>query len=197
MEDRIQLERRGLEPNEVEHLNLDNIKAKRITGLSDEYKALKTLSMINVGLTSLEGLPNLPALKHLDLSDNKISKDLERLENCPSLTHLNLAGNNIIEIESLRPLASLRNLVSLDLFNCEVANVEKYRESVFKMLPALKWLDGYDKNDVDEEELTDDNNSYSGGGENEEDEEEDDAKPGLAYLDSSEVLQVQLLLLSI
>lgn len=54
MEDRIQLERRGLEPNEVEHLNLDNIKAKRITGLSDEYKALKTLSMINVGLTSLE-----------------------------------------------------------------------------------------------------------------------------------------------
>lgn len=72
------------------------------------------------------------------------------------------------------------------------------------MLPALKWLDGYDKNDVaeeseneDEEELTDDNNSYSGGGENEEDEEEDDAKPGLAYLDSSEVLQVQLLLLSI
>lgn len=79
-------------------------------------------------------MPNLPALKHLDLSDNKISKDLERLENCPSLTHLNLAGNNIIEIESLRPLASLRNLVSLDLFNCEVANVEKYRESVFKVL---------------------------------------------------------------
>lgn len=38
----------------------------------------------------------------------------------------------------------LDNLKSLDLFNCEVTNLNDYRDSVFKLLPQLTYLDGYD-----------------------------------------------------
>lgn len=41
----------------------------------------------------------------------------------------------------------LDNLKSLDLFNCEVTNLNDYRESVFKLLPQLTYLDGYDMED--------------------------------------------------
>lgn len=36
---------------------------------------------------------------------------------------------------------------SLDLFNCEVTNLNGYRESVFNLLPQLTYLDGYDAED--------------------------------------------------
>lgn len=41
----------------------------------------------------------------------------------------------------------LDSLKSLDLFNCEVTNLNDYRESVFKLLPRLTYLDGYDLED--------------------------------------------------
>jgi len=41
----------------------------------------------------------------------------------------------------------LDHLKSLDLFNCEVTNLNDYRESVFKLLPQLTYLDGYDMED--------------------------------------------------
>ncbi len=46
----------------------------------------------------------------------------------------------------------LANLKSLDLFNCEVTNAEDYREKVFELLPNLKFLDGYDKDDNEAED---------------------------------------------
>lgn len=41
----------------------------------------------------------------------------------------------------------LDHLKSLDLFNCEVTNLNDYRESVFNLLPQLTYLDGYDMED--------------------------------------------------
>ena len=41
----------------------------------------------------------------------------------------------------------LPNLKSLDLFNCEVTNLEEYREKVFEMLSQISFLDGFDQND--------------------------------------------------
>ncbi len=48
---------------QIEDLNLDNCRATQIVGLTDEYVNLTSLSLINVGLTTLKGFPNLPALK--------------------------------------------------------------------------------------------------------------------------------------
>jgi len=55
----------------------------------------------------------------------------------------------------------LGNLKSLDLFNCEVTNAEDYREKVFDLLPNLKYLDGYDRDDQEAEDDEDEGSGIS------------------------------------
>jgi Leucine-rich repeat (LRR) protein len=150
LEERIKLELRDRKPAEVEDLILDNSKATKLEGLTEEFTGLQTLSLINIGLTSLDGLPKLAQLRSIDLSDNKIDGGLEKLvESCPQLYHVNLCANKIKEIETLVPLKKLSGLNALDLFDCEVTRKENYREKVFETLPQLKYLDGFDINDVE------------------------------------------------
>lgn len=58
----------------------------------------------------------------------------------------------------------LPRLKSLDLFNCEVTTLDDYRVSVFKLLPQITYLDGYDPED---REVSD---SDAEGGDEDEDE---------------------------
>lgn len=164
---------------------LDNCRSNegKIEGLTDEFEELEFLSTINVGLTSVANLPKLNKLKKLELSDNRISGGLEVLaEKCPTLTHLNLSGNKIKDLSTIEPLKKLESLKSLDLFNCEVTNLNDYRENVFKLLPQLTYLDGYDKED--KEAPDSDAEAYVGLDDDEDDEDEgeeeydEDAAPG-------------------
>lgn len=156
MENRIDLERRGRSKDQIQELNLDNCRSTSIVGLSDEYRNLEILSLINVGLTSLKGLPSLLELRKLELSDNRISSGLDNLSRTPNLTHLSLSGNKIKDLDSLHPLAKLVNLKCLDLFNCEVTTEKDYRSKVFQLIPQLKFLDGTDKDGKEEMEESDD-----------------------------------------
>lgn len=190
METRIDLERRGRKPSEIIELNLDNCRATSISGLTEEFSSLVTLSLINVGLTSLKGLPPLPALKTLEASENRISGGLECLHVCPELQYINLSGNKIKEISALAPLNELKHLKSLDLFNCEVSSTENYRDEVFKTLPNLKYLDGFDANDEEaesDEEITGEGDEDTGGEES--DDEEDASELGVEYLNSSAAME--------
>ncbi|XP_008524301.1 acidic leucine-rich nuclear phosphoprotein 32 family member A isoform X2 [Equus przewalskii] len=181
-------------PSQVKELVLDNCRSNegKIEGLTDEFEELEFLSTINVGLTSVANLPKLNKLKKLELSDNRISGGLEVLaEKCPNLTHLNLSGNKIKDLSTIEPLKKLENLKSLDLFNCEVTNLNDYRENVFKLLPQLTYLDGYDRDDkeapdsdaegyvegLDDDEEDEDEEEYDEDAqvvEDEEDEEEEE-----------------------
>lgn len=49
----------------------------------------------------------------------------------------------------------LPNLKSVDLFNCEVTSLEGYRGKVFELIPHLKYLDGFDRDDQEAEESED------------------------------------------
>ncbi|NP_001398080.1 acidic leucine-rich nuclear phosphoprotein 32 family member A isoform 2 [Mus musculus] len=173
----------------VKELVLDNCKSieGKIEGLTDEFEELEFLSTINVGLTSISNLPKLNKLKKLELSENRISGDLEVLaEKCPNLKHLNLSGNKIKDLSTIEPLKKLENLKSLDLFNCEVTNLNAYRENVFKLLPQVMYLDGYDRDnkeapdsDVegyveDDDEEDEDEEEYDEYAQLVEDEEEED-----------------------
>merc|ERR1711893_178740 len=117
MEKRIELEKRGRPAEEIKELNLDNCRATQIEGLTDDFVNLESLSLINVGLTTLKGFPNLPNLRKLELSDNRIPGGLNNMSGCPKLTYLNLSGNKIKDIETLEPLKSFSELKNLDLFN--------------------------------------------------------------------------------
>nr|XP_033775921.1 LOW QUALITY PROTEIN: acidic leucine-rich nuclear phosphoprotein 32 family member A [Geotrypetes seraphini] len=176
MKKRIHLELRNRTSSDVKELVLDNCRSNegKIEGLTDEFEELEFLSTINVGLTSVANLPKLIKLKKLELSDNRISGGLEVLAaKCPNLTQLNLSGNKIKDLSTIEPLKKLENLKSLDLFNCEVTNLNDYRENVFKLLPQITYLDGYDR---DEKEAPDsDTEAYVEGlDEEEEDEDEED-----------------------
>ncbi|XP_014050379.1 acidic leucine-rich nuclear phosphoprotein 32 family member B isoform X2 [Salmo salar] len=160
--------------DKVRELVLDNCRSNegKIEGLTAEFVNLEFLSLINVGLISVSNLPKLGKLKKLELSDNRISGGLDVLaEKLPNLTHLNLSGNKLKDISTLEPLKKLDSLKSLDLFNCEVTNLNNYRESVFKLLPQITYLDGYD---VEDREATDsDGEVDDDDGEDEDVEEED------------------------
>ncbi|NXB13801.1 AN32A protein, partial [Rhagologus leucostigma] len=174
-------------PFQVKELVLDNCRSYegKIEGLTDEFEELEFLSTINVGLTSVANLPKLNKLKKLELSDNRISGGLEVLaEKCPNLTHLNLSGNKIKDLGTIEPLKKLENLKSLDLFNCEVTNLNDYRENVFKLLPQLTYLDGYDRDDKEAPD-SDAEGYVEGLDDEEEDEDENVFKllPQLTYLD--------------
>lgn len=86
----------------------------------------------------------------------RISSGLNYLETSPNLVYLNLSGNKIKDLDELKPLESFKNLSVLDLFNNEATSVENYREKIFAMLPSLKYLDGFDCNDVEAPSENDD-----------------------------------------
>ncbi|XP_065169851.1 acidic leucine-rich nuclear phosphoprotein 32 family member A [Atheta coriaria] len=151
MEKRIELERRGKNPEDIKELNLDNCRSTTIVGLTDEFCNLESLSLINVGLTSLKGFPKLPNLKKLELSDNRINNGLNLLCTSAKLTSLNLSGNKIKDLDTLEPLKEFKHLRTLDLFNNEATSIENYRDKIFKMIPNLKFLDGYDAEDCEGE----------------------------------------------
>lgn len=182
---RIQLELRNCTPSNVRHLVLDNCRSNegKIEGLTDEFEELEFLSAINVQLRTVANFPKLNKLTKLELSDNRISGGLEVLaEKCPNLTDLNLSGNAIKVLSAIEPLKELGTLKSLDLFDCEVTNLNEYRDNVFKLLPQLTYLDGYDKDD--KEAPDSDTEVYAEGLDDDEDDEDDeeeydeDAAPG-------------------
>lgn len=118
---------------------------------------------------------------------------MDNLINCQSLTHLNLSGNKIKDIEILAALAKISSLTNLDLFNCEVTKDVSYREKLFKLIPSLKYLDGFDQNDQEEEldgeNETDDDDEDDENDDDDDEEDEDDedeeGEVGLSYLQKS------------
>ncbi|XP_033253608.1 acidic leucine-rich nuclear phosphoprotein 32 family member A-like isoform X2 [Drosophila miranda] len=162
MEKRIELERRARKANQITELNLDNCRSTSIVGLTDEYTALESLSLINVGLTTLKGFPKLPNLKKLELSDNRISSGLNYLTTSPKLQYLNLSGNKIKDLETLKPLEEFKSLAVLDLFNNDATKVDNYRDKIFKMLPSLNFLDGFDCNGEEAQSEGDDDEEVNG-----------------------------------
>jgi hypothetical protein len=140
---------------EIQELLLDSCKSKEIVGLAGhKFEAVNHLSFIGCELESLDGLVELPSVRVLDLSENKIT-NLEKIPEClPNLYHLNVCGNPIDCIEQLTPLNKLTNLKALDIFDCPLSEQDDYRNLVFETIPNLKFLNGFDINDEEADDLS-------------------------------------------
>uniref|UniRef100_A0A8D3C303 Acidic leucine-rich nuclear phosphoprotein 32 family member n=1 Tax=Scophthalmus maximus TaxID=52904 RepID=A0A8D3C303_SCOMX len=163
----------------IVELVVDNSRSAdgEVEGLTDEFSTLEFLSMVNVGLNSLSKLPSLPKLRKLELSDNNLSGSLETLsEKCPNLTYLNLSGNKIKELSNVEALVNLKNLQSLDLFNCEITSLDDYRESVFELLPQVTYLDGFDHEDNEAPDSEDEDEGGTGSGRSDDEDEDEYAE---------------------
>ncbi|KAM8999143.1 acidic leucine-rich nuclear phosphoprotein 32 family member E isoform 2-T2 [Sarcophilus harrisii] len=173
----------------VTELVLDNCHSVNgeIEGLNDTFKELEFLSMVNVALTSLARLPSLSKLRKLELSDNIISGGLEVLaEKCPNLTYLNLSGNKIKDLSTVEALQNLKSLKSLDLFKCEITNLQDYRESIFELLQQITYLDGFDQEDNEAPDSEEEEDDEEDDNDEDEDEEEDEAGPPGGYEEEEE-----------
>uniref|UniRef100_A0AC34QL48 Acidic leucine-rich nuclear phosphoprotein 32 family member A n=1 Tax=Panagrolaimus sp. JU765 TaxID=591449 RepID=A0AC34QL48_9BILA len=199
---------------DITELDLDKVKAHNFEGLPNELPEVIVINASGLGLENLNGLPSLPKLHTLDLSENKLTGAVLHLigEKCPSLEQLNLCGNEIVDIDSLKALLNAKSLMTLDLLENPITNVENYRDEVFKLFPKLQYLDGYDANneeidisinegesasdgeiedegDDDEEEEEVGESASDGEIEDEGDDDEEEEEVGLSYLDSSKCLE--------
>lgn len=155
-----------MDPDTMDTLFLDNVTTRgKVFGLAAKYSSLAMLSMMNCNLTTLDGLPYMPQLSYLDVSNNQLGDEaaLEQLvQKAPVVEKISMSGN-MLGLGHLVPLKDLPKLSELDLTN----NVHlglNYRAEVFALLPTLKILDGCDIDGVEMDE--------------DDDEEEDDEDPG-------------------
>ncbi|PUZ43129.1 hypothetical protein GQ55_9G637400 [Panicum hallii var. hallii] len=159
--------------------------------------SLEELSVAGARLSSLEGMPCLPALRRLSLPDNRLlgSAALAAIaEACgATLRHLDLGNNRFAEVKELEPLAKL-GIEALDLELCPVSKAKGYREKVFALIPSLEYLDGADaegnkrletddedyveEDDEEEGEEGEDGEGEEGEDEEGEEGEEDDGEEG-------------------
>ncbi|RCV41543.1 hypothetical protein SETIT_9G144600v2 [Setaria italica] len=147
--------------------------------------SLEELSVAGARLSSLAGLPRLPALRRLSLPDNRLSGAAALAavaEGCgATLRHLDLGNNRFAEVDELEPLAKL-GVEALDLYQCPVSKIKGYREKVFALIPSLKYLDGVDAEgnerlETDDEEDVEEDEEGEEGEEGEgEDGDEDDGE---------------------
>ncbi len=80
-------------------------------------------------------------------------------------------------------LQGLGDMKSLDLFNCEVTNVDSYREKVFELLKgSLQFLDGYDCNNQEAEEDEDEDCEDVDGEDDDEDGEDGESDGNQIFL---------------
>jgi Leucine-rich repeat (LRR) protein len=182
----------GIPKEEVEELILDDWKGTELTAsnqaLLESFPNLQFLSMNSCGLRSLNHFPQLPKLIKLELNDNKITGGLEKLAGISDLMQINLAGNLLRTLEDIRPLVlnkqtQLTSLVSIDLYDCPVASVPQYRETLFANLPSLEILDhtnkqGEDASLSDEEESEQEDGDKQSDEEDLDDEEQEEEEEG-------------------
>ena len=72
----------------------------------NKFKGLKSLTLINCGIATIEGLQDASKLEYLWLNENEITK-IDGLDKCVNLKNLYLSHNSIRAIQGLENLSSL------------------------------------------------------------------------------------------
>lgn len=177
----------GQNAEELERMELVSCKSEQISGFTQDFKSLKYLAMVDNGLTSLKGFPQLPELTRLVLDQNDLCGTLNLIvDKCPKLRHLSLGENKFKELDALAALKDLPDLKTLDIPECEISQSEGYRKKIFEMIPQLVYVDGYDKEDMEKEDLDSDEEPSEDEEDDEDDDDEDDEEEvGLSYLQKS------------
>ncbi|KAI9209618.1 uncharacterized protein BJ171DRAFT_453769 [Polychytrium aggregatum] len=120
---------------------LSHNKIDAISGLG----SLAELTKLSVAHNNIHQFPDLTKnsqIREIRLNDNKISSIPETIRFLPSLEILDLGKNQIATFADIAPLSSLIKLTHLNLKGNPICEKENYRESILKMLPSLRILDG-------------------------------------------------------
>lgn len=113
-------------------------------------KKVSTLDLSNKNLTLLDHLYLIRFIVNLNLSNNNI-KNLSPLANLHQLRKLNLSGNQLSTFVQLIHLKKLFKLRILFMENTHISHHTHYQRTVLRMIPHLKFLDGYLIKPIDRE----------------------------------------------
>jgi acidic leucine-rich nuclear phosphoprotein 32 family protein A/C/D len=175
--------------DDMQELSLDGLKITKITpeikARLEKINELIALSLNGCELESLDNLPNQPELVRLELNENKFNTaELTKVvERYPKLQILLLSDNNINDVNELKSLAKLEELMQIELNNTSVSKKDGYREKVFALIPSLEIVDDLDQEgnpfEIDEDEDGEDFGDDQEEGDDDYDEEdsEEEVKP--------------------
>lgn len=122
-------------------INLEYLSIKNCKGLIDlnyieDFKKLKYIEVIWSGITTTNGLKNLPALKNIKLNNNSSLKAINDLSQIDSLESVMVSEcPNLI---SLDPLTKLSNLNLLKVHNHNMKNTEGITSLIKPLINGLR-----------------------------------------------------------
>ncbi|XP_026747381.1 uncharacterized protein LOC113508503 [Trichoplusia ni] len=140
MADRVGLRRLHVLAPRLRTLTLDGSALSSLRDLGIGLVHLKILSIDRCGLTTLDGVWGLGALRELSAAGNRL-QDLQPLAALQKLHTLNLADNPILEANRLWTLGVCGALRKLNLSGTPAADDPDYRSRVAAALPMLVYLD--------------------------------------------------------
>ena len=122
-------------------INLEYLSIKNCKGLIDlnyieDFKKLTQIEVIWSGITSTNGLKNLPLLKNIKLNNNNSLKAINDLSKIDSLESVTVSDcPNLI---SLEPLTKLPNLNLLKVQNHNIKNIEGISSLIKPLINGLR-----------------------------------------------------------
>ncbi|CAM6032184.1 unnamed protein product, partial [Sphagnum compactum] len=123
-------------------LDLRGNKLVALENLSATRDINDAIDLSDNDLKSLDGFAPLRRLKHLYVSNNRISKlDPLLSSKIPSLETLILTGNLLSDLADLRSLVLFNQLKTLSLIDNPVSKRPHYRLFVIDLCPYLRVLD--------------------------------------------------------
>ncbi|XP_039746246.1 uncharacterized protein LOC120624010 [Pararge aegeria] len=156
--ERVGLRRLHVLAPRLRSLTLDGSAISSLRDLGIGLVHLKKLSINRCGLTSLDGIWGLGALKELHAAANRLS-ELHPLAAMQKIHTLNLADNPIEESSRLWTIGVCSSLRRLTLRGTPIADTMNYRSTVASALPMLVTLDEIPLNADEEDEIPEDNGS--------------------------------------
>ena len=94
--------------------------------IKEDVQAIQKLSLVNYGITSLDGLQYFKNVKSLDISGNKIT-DISPISAMAGMANFSARDN---KIEDLSPLSKLTQLTEIDVRNNRIVSLEPLKELV-------------------------------------------------------------------
>ncbi|OZJ06040.1 hypothetical protein BZG36_01128 [Bifiguratus adelaidae] len=123
-------------------LDLRGLNIPAIENLGATKDLNDTLDLTDNDIRQITNFPYLPRLKHLFLSNNRISRiDAQAAKYLPNLLTLMLTNNQINELGDLESLSAFKNLQYLSLLDNPVTKKKHYRLWTISKLPKLRVFD--------------------------------------------------------
>ncbi|TPX33671.1 hypothetical protein SeMB42_g07438 [Synchytrium endobioticum] len=123
-------------------LDLRGLRIPRIENLAITRDQHDSIDLTDNDIRRLENLPCFIRLKHLHLSNNRITRIEPGLaKQLPNLTSLVLSNNQISDLGDLDALIGCKKLEFLSLLENPVMSKKHYRLYIIHKLPSIRVLD--------------------------------------------------------